>query len=167
MKETLQQRQKNLFPDLVLVLTAFALAILASLVIYLRVGIISITSESMAPVLRTDDIALTIQAPLDSIGAGDIVVLQHPSDTSLYLAHRLVAVDRAGGKVVVETKGDANPVKDGWLLELRGEKVPKVVFSLATSRLPLDREARLRLGQVLFLLSSTVLLFSVARRKAR
>lgn len=164
MKRHSQEQEKSLIKDLMLVLTAIALVITAALVIYLRVGVISITSESMVPSLHTDDMALTVQASLDSIKEGDVVVLPHPSDTSLYFAHRLVAVDRTRGGVVVETKGDANPVKDGWLLELRGERVPKVVFSLPTSRLPIDAGERRLLGQILFLVSLVALLLSMARR---
>jgi len=47
--------------DLLLLLATFSLIALAILSLHFQAGIISITSASMAPTLRTGDTAMTIQ----------------------------------------------------------------------------------------------------------
>jgi signal peptidase I len=152
--------------DLLLLLATFSLIALAILSLHFQTGIISIASASMAPTLRTGDTAMTIQVPREMVKEGDVLVLPHPNAPSIYFAHRVIEVDRSGGGVIVETKGDANPVKDAWRLELESEEVPKVQFTMATSRLPLDASERSLAGRGLFAAALIALLFSFRKAKA-
>ncbi len=141
-------------------ISAFAVAILA---FHFQIGIISITSESMAPALRTGDTALTVPIGRESVREGDVVVLPHPNYEEIFVAHRVVAIDRSRERVVVETKGDANPTKDAWRLELQSAEIPKVRFTVATSRLPFDRDERVLISQLLIIVA--LLAFALSFRK--
>ncbi len=109
---------------------------------------------------------MTIQISREVVEEGDVLVLPHPNAPSIYFAHRVIEVDRSGGRVIVETKGDANPVKDAWKLELESEEAPKVRFTMATSRLPLDASERTLAGRGLFAVALIALLFSFRKGKA-
>jgi signal peptidase I len=152
--------------DLLLLLATVSILTLAVISLYFQAGIISITSASMAPTLRTGDTAMTIQIPRAEVEEGDVLVLPHPNAPYIDFAHRVIEVDRSGGRVIVETKGDANPIKDAWKLELKSEEVPKVRFTMATSRLPLDASERTLAGRGLFAVALIVLLFSFRKGKA-
>lgn len=158
-------RTWKVIKDAVLLIASLAFVIAAFLSIYLHVGIISISSGSMAPYLQTGDTAITFPIPKAAVREGDVLVLPHPDDPGLYFAHRVVAVERSREKIVVETKGDANPVKDRWRLELRSAEVPKVGFTMATSRLPFDNSVRSLVSQFLFLVAVLALVFSFRRAR--
>lgn len=160
-------RAWQVIKDLLLAVVAIALVVTAILAVHLQVGVIAITSESMAPTLRTGDTALTMQVSRHKVEEGDILVLPHPEDASFYYAHRVVAVDQAVNRVRIETKGDANPIKDSWTLELKSDEVPRVAFTMATSRLPLDLATRARLSQGLFLVAVFALVMSLPKTRAK
>lgn len=152
--------------DLFLLLGTFSIITLAVLSFHFQAGIISITSASMAPTLQPGDTAMTIHVPREVVKEGDVLVLPHPNAPSIYFAHRVIDVDRSRGRVIVESKGDANPVKDAWRFELESEEVPKVRFTMATSRLPLDASERTLAGRGLFVTALIALLFSFRKAKA-
>ena len=160
-----KSRALRVIKDAALLLVTVALAFSAFLSIHLHVGIITISSGSMAPYMRTGDIALTFPIPKEQVRVGDVVVLPHPDEPSLNFAHRVVSVDRSREGIVVETKGDANPIKDGWRLELRSDQIPKVGFTIPTSRLPFDSSARALLSQLLFLVAIGALALSFRRAR--
>lgn len=69
---------------------------------------IVITSDSMAPTVRSGDVV--VAAPHDGIGlgSGSVVVFQDPAGSGL-ITHRIAAVNEDG---TYQTKGDANQVND-------------------------------------------------------
>jgi hypothetical protein len=59
-----------------------------------------------------------------------------PGESAPY-AHRITSVTRRDGRVVVTTKGDANPVADSWQAALSQATVPKVVAAVPAIGRPL------------------------------
>jgi signal peptidase I len=149
--------------SLLLALAALFLSSAAFAAIHFNAGVITITSASMAPSLRTGDTALTIQESRGEVAAGDVIVLPHPSDPTLKFAHRVVAIDRRDSRVIVETKGDANPVKDAWRMEILSSEVPKVIYTLPTSRLPLSIKERTNLSFALLAFAGFAIAISFRR----
>lgn len=156
-------RVLRVIQDLFLAITTLLLATLALLAIHFDIGVITVTSASMEPSMRTGDTAITIQESRADVIDGDVVVLQHPSDPTLMFAHRVVAIDRRDSRTILETKGDANPVKDAWRLEIVSSTVPKVVFTLPTSRLPLGFTERSYLASALLLFAFIAIAISFRR----
>lgn len=156
-------RAWRVIQDLLLAVATLLLATAAVLAVHLDVGIITITSASMEPTMRTGDTAITIQEAREDVVDGDVVVLQHPSDPDLMFAHRVVAIDRRDSRMIFETKGDANPVKDSWQLEIVSATVPKVAFTLPTALLPLGLRERFYLASALLLFSFFAIAMSLRR----
>ncbi len=158
MKNETAMKIKIFLRDSLLVFTAVLLAVLAVISIHLQVGVITITSNSMSPTFKAGDTALTTQVSREAIREGDVLVLPHPSDPATYFAHRVIGLSRLDNRVLVETQGDANPIKDNWALEVRSEEIPRVSFALSTSHLPFDLSQRRLISQVML----GVALFAIA-----
>ena len=66
---------------------------------------LKVTSNSMAPLLRSGDYVLLRPAPVESLNRGDILVTRQEGG---YLTHRVVAITDQS----VQTKGDMNKQAD-------------------------------------------------------
>jgi signal peptidase I len=74
----------------------------------------AVGSESMVPTLDKGDAVIVrklTKDDLDSLQIGDIIVYEH--DNKL-IVHRLVAIKKAYGATVYNTKGDNNNAQDAW-----------------------------------------------------
>jgi signal peptidase len=90
-----------------------------------------VSSGSMIPTLNVGDIILVRGVDAGTVAVGTIIIFHDPNDYAIPIVHRVVAVDDQGGQLYFETKGDNNPVKDGWLVpaqDLMGVYVGKVPY---------------------------------------
>ena len=159
-------RVKNILGDFLLVVTAAILLVLAIFAVREQLGFVTITSNSMAPTMHAGDSAFTTQVSRNEIRRGDILILPHPSDPDVYFAHRVISLDRSENRVLIETQGDANPVKDDWVLELRSEEVPRVRLTLSTSGLPLDISQRKLFSQTMLGIALVAIFMGARKRRA-
>jgi signal peptidase I len=199
--------------DVALVLLTMTLVSLAILMWQFNIGVATIVSESMSPALRSGDVVITLQVSRDEVRVGDVLVLPHPNDESLRLAHRVVSVERlpwesvrmesretgmsspssspstnppressrdthgrssstltgdfSTFRILIETKGDANPVKDDWVLELKSGKVPRIEFVVPTSSLPLSGTQHIVLGQWLLGVAGFAIVMAIIQERRR
>ena len=103
-----------------------------SYVLHTPYPLATITSGSMWPVLKENDLVLMQGATGSDVAVGDIIVFRNPKGFTI---HRLI--EKADGKLI--TKGDANSVEDspiggedviGKVVVIRGQlaRIPYVGF---------------------------------------
>jgi signal peptidase len=73
-----------------------------------------VSSGSMIPTLNVGDIILVRGVDPRAVTVGTIIIFHSPNDWEMPIVHRVVAVNNQGGSTFFETKGDNNPVEDGW-----------------------------------------------------
>jgi len=144
------------------VLMALALVSVASATFILvrHIHFERVLSDSMVPEYKRGDVLLVKPVPAQSLRTGDIAVLPLIKEPGNQYAHRIISVEPKGKYVQVETKGDANPVKDPWKLTITSPDVPLVVSQIPASIVPmvtLNRYVLIGLFLVLCLLFISVL----------
>lgn len=90
-----------------------------------------VSSGSMIPTLNIGDIILVRGVDPGTVTVRTIIIFHSPNDWEMPIVHRVVAVDNQGGSIFFETKGDNNPVQDGWRVpaaNLMGVYVVKVPY---------------------------------------
>lgn len=90
-------------------------------------GVIILTG-SMEPALETGGVAFVDPVKPEDIGVGDIMTFTRPSSDQ-QVTHRVVAVVATNSGPRFRTKGDANDIPDGWVVE-SAQVVGKVRFAL-------------------------------------
>ena len=141
-----------LFLLMAIALTSIASAIY---VVTKHIRIERVLSDSMQPKFGRGDLLLVKAIDRTSLKPGDIPVLPILGEPGSQFAHRVISVERDGGRIAVRTKGDANPVADPWKLEITSKQVPLVVNAVPASFVPmfsLNRYALLGLFVLLCLL---------------
>jgi len=84
-----------------------------------------VASGSMKPSLNVGDIIVTIKVDPECIKIGDIIQY-YPQNESAPIVHRVIEINRIGGRTYIITKGDANSSPDDPIVAT--EKINKVVF---------------------------------------
>ncbi len=105
------------------------LALLAAFTIATATGWLAVTpvlSGSMRPGYNPGDAMLTERVAATSLHVGDIVNVKVPAKAGsrepTQRVHRIVAIQRQGNSVAIQTRGDANTVTDkGWIV-LKGDQ---------------------------------------------
>lgn len=90
-----------------------------------------VSSGSMIPTLNVGDIILVRGVDPKTVTSGTIIIFHDPNDPAIPIVHRVVTIDNQGGQLYFETKGDNNPIKDGWLVpaqDLMGVYVGRVPY---------------------------------------
>jgi signal peptidase I len=88
-----------------------------------------IMSGSMEPAIRTGSVVVVRRIPAAEIAVGDVVSFLNPEAPGRTLTHRVQAVTGEGGRIEVETRGDANTGTESWSIDATGT-VGRVAFHL-------------------------------------
>jgi signal peptidase I len=72
-------------------------------------------TDSMRPAIAAGDVVLTRAARAADLRPGQIATILDPVGGRL-ITHRVVGVARAGARVVITTRGDANDASERWAL---------------------------------------------------
>jgi signal peptidase len=130
-----------------------------------------IVSGSMEPAIKTGSLLLTRNPRPGSYVPGDIISFYPPSRERVLVTHRLLKVyQNASGVRVGETKGDANPVKDPWVISMGSVTgkgvvaVPYVGYLLRLLNTPLAFLVTTLVAFVYFVLPELTFLGSMVRR---
>ena len=119
------------------------LASIAVFLLWFNMGIFGIRPDliagaSMEPTMKEGDIAISLEVPAREVQVGDVVRYRQGS---VFILHRVVEIDRDGGRYFFTTRGDNNNALDAPVDESRLEgkvvaRVPKVGWPvLALKRL--------------------------------
>src|SRR5919106_3050640 len=104
-----------------LLLSAFVFigfALLPHLGVYRTVTVLS---NSMAPGFSAGDVIVLTPERVSEVRAGQVLAYAAPVADQHVVTHRVVSVDRTGGRTVIVTKGDANEKADPWAAQLEGD----------------------------------------------
>lgn len=107
-----------------------AFAGVSAAVFLLHLSLRPVLSGSMRPTFAPGAAIITRDIPVTKVRAGDIIVFEPPGYGGAAFAHRVVTVSGSSEHPVITTKGDANPIKDPWHVQLDDAKVPEVVGSI-------------------------------------
>ena len=136
------RRTLSLLATLSLVIACFSLLVVG---LGPRTGLyrtVTALSGSMEPTFYPGDVLILTRERTSQIRLGQIITYQIPVFNHPVESHRVVTVSRSSdGHTVIQTKGDANQVADGWKAQLDGNYVwqtrvvvPKVGWVLVELR---------------------------------
>ncbi|MEY2425236.1 MAG: signal peptidase [Actinomycetota bacterium] len=75
-----------------------------------------VESESMAPILHRNSLAIVVPTVGTGVGRGDVIAFREGTRDGPQVIHRVSKVFDHGQVRFYETKGDANPTPDGWVV---------------------------------------------------
>lgn len=78
-----------------------------------------VESESMAPTLHRNSLAVIAPVRTSSVEVGDVLSYRDATRGGRNMLHRVVEVHRVDGSTYFETRGDANNASDSWLVSER------------------------------------------------
>jgi len=109
-----------------------------------------VSSGSMVPTLNVGDIILVRGVDPRTVTVGTIIIFHSPADYDMPIVHRVIKIDNEGNTIFFETKGDHNPIQDGWRVPTQN------LMGVYTARLPyvglLSLELRGPLGVTVIIL---------------
>jgi signal peptidase len=79
---------------------------------------------SMAPLINSGDVVVSVPTPISSLKTGDIITYKIPVEDQRVETHRVIELTpNSNGSATVRTKGDANNGADPWKATLQGTTV--------------------------------------------
>jgi signal peptidase len=119
---------------------------------------VAVYSGSMVPTIPVGGLALVKPVPASSLRVGDVITFNDPYVPGRRVTHRIVRIIRRAGKpTAYRTKGDANPSRDPWTVELPARvglyrfQVPYAGYGLVYARTREVRTVLILLSVALFL----------------
>jgi signal peptidase len=107
-----------------------------------------VLTGSMRPALEPDDMLVVQRMAAAELRVGDVVSFAAPAQPGVVITHRVRSLDSTtGGRIAVETRGDANSASEHWTIARAGSvgRVEMVLHGLgaltAWARDPLLRSA--------------------------
>ena len=75
-----------------------------------------VDSGSMEPVIDVGDLVFLTRVDGADVRVGDVITFDRPDRPGTTVIHRIAAVEPSPDGRAFRTKGDANPVRDPWLV---------------------------------------------------
>jgi signal peptidase I len=91
-----------------------AAVVAAGLLTLLGYRVLLDRTDSMQPAIRAGDLVINHEVPARSLRAGDIVTFPDQARPGRLITHRIVKIVPLGTDVMVETRGDMNPLSERW-----------------------------------------------------
>ena len=151
---------KNL---LVIPLIAAVAFLIFPFVAYYGDQIMVITSTSMEPVLKPNDLIVVEKASIAQIEPGDIIAFDSHMEMGI-VAHRAIEVYEHDGGLVMDTKGDNAENKDPWRVT-DDDLIGKVKDVIPTVGILLVGPIRLTLAAVIIITAFSMLKEQFDQRK--
>jgi signal peptidase I len=90
-----------------------------------------VLSGSMRPGLAVGGVVVSERVPVKSLAVRDVIIFRDPDNPSKQVVHRIVHLSvSSSGKVLINTQGDANTVRDPWTVTLRGDYAYRARWSV-------------------------------------
>ncbi|MGO9962452.1 MAG: signal peptidase I [Acidimicrobiales bacterium] len=90
-----------------------------------------VLSGSMRPGFSVGGAVISQRVPVDSLHVRDVIIFSDPYKPAEQIVHRIVKITKGpGGKLLFNTQGDANSVRDPWTLQIKGDYIYKVRWSV-------------------------------------
>lgn len=83
-----------------------------------------VLSGSMRPGLSVGGVVISQRVTVDSLHVRDVIIFSDPYKPSEQIVHRIVKITKGpGDKLLFNTQGDANNVRDPWTLSIKGDYI--------------------------------------------
>lgn len=151
---------KNL---LVIPLVAAVAFLIFPFVAYYGNQIMVITSTSMEPVLKPNDLIVVEKASVAQIEQGDIIAFDSHTEIGV-VAHRAIEVYEHDGDLVIDTKGDNAENEDPWRVT-DDDLIGKVKDVIPTVGILLVGPIRLTLAAIIIITAFSMLKEQFSQRK--
>ena len=90
-----------------------------------------VLSGSMRPGLSVGGVVISQRVRVDSLHVRDVIIFRDPYKSSEQIVHRIVKITKGpGGKLLFNTQGDANNVRDPWTLTIQGDSIYRARWSV-------------------------------------
>ncbi len=90
-----------------------------------------VLSGSMRPGLSVGGVVISQRVPVDSLHVRDVIIFSDPFKPAEQIVHRIVKITKASdGKLLFNTQGDANNVRDPWTLSIQGDSIYRARWSV-------------------------------------
>lgn len=90
-----------------------------------------VLSGSMRPGLSVGGVVISQRVPVYSLQVRDVIIFRDPFKLSEQIVHRIVKITKGpGGKLLFNTQGDANTVRDPWTLSIQGDTIYRARWSV-------------------------------------
>jgi len=120
---------KNIIILIIILIIALSFKEILSLILHTSVPIAVVESGSMIPTLEKGDLIFSIGVTPSSLKVGDIILFKSPQNPNIIIVHRIIKIYPNGNNILIQTKGDNNPVPDPWIIN--GDQVlGKVIFKI-------------------------------------
>ena len=144
------------------VLTLLAAIVFVALAIGPHTGAyrtLTVLSGSMSPSIPPGSVVAVVPTDPADLAEGTVITYAIPVEDKRVVTHRVIDIIKAGEQPIVQTKGDANDVQDGWIAQLDGGPVwthratiPYLGFGINFMRQPAVRKATVIATPLIFLL---------------
>ena len=125
-------------------------------VAYFGNHIMVITSGSMLPTLKINDLIVVEESTIDEIKKGDIIAFDSHEIGIGIVAHRAYEVYDDDGQVVIDTKGDNRALPDPWVV-MEQDLVGKVIDIVPSFGILLVEPVRYTLVAVIVITAMSLL----------
>ena len=85
-------------------------------ILYYGNEILVVTSDSMIPTLKPNDLLIVQRTEIDKIMVGDIIVFNSHIEGIGIVAHRAIEKFEDNGKIAINTQGDNVDEADAWVV---------------------------------------------------
>jgi signal peptidase I len=90
-----------------------------------------VVSGSMRPGFAVGGVVVSERVPVDQLAVRDVIVFHRPDKPSEQMVHRIIKIAKgSSGQFLINTQGDANSVRDPWMLTINGKYAYQVRWSL-------------------------------------
>jgi len=129
----LNLKKKNIIKNIIVLIIILVITLsfkeILSLIFHTSVPIAVVESGSMIPILEKGDLIFSIGVTPSSLKVGDIILFKSPQNSNVIIVHRIIKIYNDGDVILIQTKGDNNPVPDPWIIN--GDQVlGKVIFRI-------------------------------------
>jgi signal peptidase I len=85
----------------------------------------------MRPGLSVGGVVISQRVPVASLHVRDVIIFRDPFKPSEQIVHRIVKITKGpGAKLLFNTQGDANTVRDPWTLTIEGNYIYRARWSV-------------------------------------
>lgn len=109
------------------------LVVAVALLVFLAIGprlapyrTVTMLTGSMRPTIPPGAVVVDVAEPVSQLRAGQVISFEAPVAGHPVVTHRVVAVERRDGRVLIRTRGDANTGNDPWVAVVHGDTVWRV-----------------------------------------
>lgn len=120
---------RNIIILAIVLIIAFSFKEVLGFILHTSVPIAVVESGSMIPTLEKGDLIISIGVDPSNLKVGDIILFKSPLNPNIIIVHRIIRIYNYNNTILIETKGDNNPVPDPW--RVNGNQVlGKVIFRI-------------------------------------